>query len=219
MPRIASGKQEEFAELLGLGETVTDAARVSGAVLTEPNCATGFYVYLLIDPRDDFPFYVGKGCKDRAKQHEKDWQRGFVQIVQKHQKIGEIRSVGLRVKAVCFISGLSEPDALHTERWLIGEIGFSRLSNIVNGTSDPIETARVQAITCANRNLKKIMSYCPLMWKGARRNDGYSYEEREALYWDIVGGFADVIAAAQGKKPLGQGMSRAQGLFGLNAAA
>lgn len=219
MPRIASGAQEEFAELLVFGETVSSAAHASGAFLTDPRSATGYYVYLLVDPRDDLPFYVGKGCKDRANQHEKDWRRGFVQNVQKHQKIGEIRSIGLRVKAVCFISGLSERDALHTERWLIGSIGFQRLTNIAIGTGDPAETARVQAITRANRNLKKIMSYCPLMWKGARRNDGYSYEEREALYWDIVGGFADVIAAAQGKRIFGQRMSAEQGLFQRHASA
>jgi hypothetical protein len=28
-----------------------------------------YYVYLLIDPRTDRPFYVGKGCRDRMYQH------------------------------------------------------------------------------------------------------------------------------------------------------
>lgn len=35
------------------------------------NHQSGFYVYQLVDPRNGKPFYVGKGQRDRAWQHEK----------------------------------------------------------------------------------------------------------------------------------------------------
>ena len=34
--------------------------------------ALGFYVYMLIDPRNNKPFYVGKGKGNRVFQHVED---------------------------------------------------------------------------------------------------------------------------------------------------
>ena len=34
-----------------------------------PENQNKFYVYMLIDPRTDMPFYVGKGCENRYKIH------------------------------------------------------------------------------------------------------------------------------------------------------
>lgn len=32
----------------------------------------GYYVYMYIDPRDDMPFYIGKGCGSRVLAHLSD---------------------------------------------------------------------------------------------------------------------------------------------------
>lgn len=37
---------------------------------------SGFYVYRLVDPRTGLPFYVGKGQRDRAWQHQRDVEAG-----------------------------------------------------------------------------------------------------------------------------------------------
>ena len=36
---------------------------------TKTQKALGYYVYMLIDPRDDRPFYVGKGVGNRIFDH------------------------------------------------------------------------------------------------------------------------------------------------------
>lgn len=58
----------------------------------------GFYVYLLVDPRDDKPFYVGKGQNWRAWQHERDVRAGKVGAnAKKVRRIQEIVDAGLSV--------------------------------------------------------------------------------------------------------------------------
>ena len=37
-----------------------------------------FYVYCLIDPDDNIPFYVGKGRLNRMYKHEKDVKNGKI---------------------------------------------------------------------------------------------------------------------------------------------
>lgn len=52
-----------------------------------------YYVYQLVDPRNNLPFYVGKGCKDRAKTHL--WEIPATRNPKKENKIKKIRSKGL----------------------------------------------------------------------------------------------------------------------------
>lgn len=39
-----------------------------------------YYVYQLIDPRNDLVFYVGKGCKNRMYEHEKIYNMAEYQM-------------------------------------------------------------------------------------------------------------------------------------------
>ena len=71
------------------------------------NKKLGFYVYALIDPRNEQPFYIGKGKNNRVYEH--------VQLAIKNEKesdklnkIREIKDDGKKVKHIVIRHGLTE---------------------------------------------------------------------------------------------------------------
>jgi hypothetical protein len=95
-----------------------------------------YYTYMLVDPRDGQPFYVGKGCGDRIKHHERDAKKAASTISAKEQRIRDIWAAGLQVKRVIVARYESEAAAYMAERVLIRQIGMDDLTNISPG-SDP----------------------------------------------------------------------------------
>ena len=57
-----------------------------------------YYVYHLIDPRDNQPFYVGKGYKRRMYQHEGEARSNYWNNKAKCKKIQDIWAAGLEVQ-------------------------------------------------------------------------------------------------------------------------
>lgn len=77
-----------------------------------------FYVYKLIDPRYNSPFYVGKGSGDRCYVHLKEkWPR--VENRKKYAYIQGLRNKGLEPIVEISIWGLSESDAYSVEAAMI----------------------------------------------------------------------------------------------------
>lgn len=76
----------------------------------------GFYVYLLVDPRDEKPFYAGKGQNWRAWQHERDVRagKGGANPAKVH-RIQEIVAAGLSVEVAIAATFDFESDALNYE--------------------------------------------------------------------------------------------------------
>jgi len=70
------------------------------------------YVYLYIDPRDNKPFYVGKGKGNRCHSHMRA-RRG-----ERADRIGELRKLGLRPRIDILKYGLTENEALLVESTL-----------------------------------------------------------------------------------------------------
>ena len=104
----------------------------------------GYYVYRLIDPRNNKTFYVGKGCKNRVFAHvndelkftENNDDNEYIEdeISAKMQTIRDIRNAGKEVKHVIHRFGLTEKEALELESALIdvyAELG--ELTNICSG--------------------------------------------------------------------------------------
>jgi|LakMenEpi03Aug12_release.lakeMendotaPanAssembly.Ray.scaffolds.fasta_scaffold384667_3 hypothetical protein len=85
-----------------------------------------YYVYLLIDPRNNKPFYVGKGCGDRCYEHLKDYENTNQN---KLNVIKEIKNDGLEVQVVIINDNLPEIIAFKIEGFLINTI--ENLTNIV----------------------------------------------------------------------------------------
>lgn len=88
----------------------------------EPSGPNGFYVYQLVDPRTSLPFYVGKGQRDRAWQHEKQFRAGkLTSNPRKCAVIAEIVALGLSVEVKIVRRFESEVDALDLEYLMVEE--------------------------------------------------------------------------------------------------
>lgn len=92
-----------------------------------------YYVYLLIDPRTDKPFYVGKGHGNRVNQHVLGALETDLDEVKKLKRIHEIINDDLEVGHIIVRHGLSSDAAFEVECALIDYIGMSNLTNIVSG--------------------------------------------------------------------------------------
>ncbi len=92
-----------------------------------------FYVYLLIDPKTDEPFYVGKGKANRVFDHVRGALKNTAPS-DKYDIIKRIEASGQKVKHLIVRHGLNEKQALEIESSLIDVFKFiPKLSHYVQG--------------------------------------------------------------------------------------
>lgn len=95
-----------------------------------------FYMYGLIDPRNNQLFYIGKGKDNRVFEHEKESINSIDSDKLKLKTILEIKNAGLEVKKIIINSNLTEQEAFVAEASLINAFNYisdTRLTNIVSG--------------------------------------------------------------------------------------
>ncbi|MCC6177902.1 MAG: hypothetical protein IT305_21590 [Chloroflexi bacterium] len=95
-----------------------------------------YYVYLLIDPRDNSVFYVGKGTANRCFAHTAEAHHVQADSVGDYAKLTRIRAIEAAhfdVRIELLRHGLSEHDALLIEAAAIDLLGLSGLENRVVG--------------------------------------------------------------------------------------
>jgi hypothetical protein len=97
--------------------------------------ALRYYVYILLDPRDNKPFYVGKGIANRVFDHVECALTELDTSSAKYDKIREIVNSGQSVKHVIVRHGLTESEAFQIEASLIDTLNYCGLflKNIVGG--------------------------------------------------------------------------------------
>ena len=94
----------------------------------------GYYVYLLIDPRDDSVFYVGKGTGGRCFSHVDEARKTSRDSKGDYEKLATIRDIedtGHEVYIDILRHGLTEGEAFHVESAAIELL--SDLTNLVPG--------------------------------------------------------------------------------------
>jgi hypothetical protein len=113
----------------------------------------GYYVYGLVDPRDNTVFYVGKASgNNRAFDHFKVLKHES----KKSQKIAEIQADGMEPRVDILRYGLSSEEiAFEVEAAIIDSIGIENLTNAVRGHG--IERGRITAET-----VEKLYSSAPI---------------------------------------------------------
>lgn len=90
-----------------------------------------YYVYELIDPRTNLPFYIGKGTGNRINHHEKEARQGVAHP--KCEVINDIKANGLEVVKNIIKYFVDEEDAYKFERKHIDKIGLDKLTNLAKG--------------------------------------------------------------------------------------
>lgn len=93
----------------------------------------GSYVYLLIDPRNNKIFYVGKGKGNRINQHLLGALHNNTKETEKIKRIREIKNAKLEVKHTVLRHELTDKEALEVESAVIDVLGKDNLTNIVKG--------------------------------------------------------------------------------------
>lgn len=89
-----------------------------------------YYVYGLIDPRNNELFYVGKGTGDRVFEHEANVKKNGSDGSSKEDRIQEIFNAGLEVTKIIFIWGLKQEDAYVGESTLINATDYMNSLNM-----------------------------------------------------------------------------------------
>lgn len=108
----------------------------------------GFYVYLLIDPRDGDVFYVGKGTEYRCFAHLVEARKTQADTSGDYAKLARIRDIedaGMAVRIDILRHGLSECEAFLVESAAIDLVDPQLLTNRVAG-HDAVKLGRMSVM-------------------------------------------------------------------------
>ncbi len=114
-----------------------------------------FYVYEFRD-QDGFPFYVGKGSKQRIQQHIQRAKRGIASHF--YNKLRKLWSEGFQHQAVIVFETLFEDHAFQEEKRLISYYGRDCLTNQTDGGDGPSNPSEEVRSKISKANLGKIAS-------------------------------------------------------------
>lgn len=146
-----------------------------------------YYVYCLVDPRDNNPFYVGKGTGNRLFEHQRMAnQRALLELSDEEKKslkfdrIAAINASSEQIKSYIIAHSLTEKEAYASENTLINYLRLvenNQLTNLVSGhgtIGDSVE------------NLEKRYGYQPIEIENILINELILVVKiRDAFFLDI----------------------------------
>ena len=95
----------------------------------------GFYVYSLIDPRNNQVFYIGKGIGNRVFSHEIESGKSPKSEKAKLKRIQEIEAAGFDVKRIIVNWSMTESEAFAAEAALINMLSFLSADMLTNAVA------------------------------------------------------------------------------------
>lgn len=151
----------------------------------------GYYVYALVDPRNDKVFYVGKGIGNRVFSHEIESGKSPLSEKKKLHKIRDIEENGYSVERLIVNWGLSEDEAFIAEATLINLLNRMpeiQLTNEVSGhhVHESLTTEEFELMYGAVPLEKEDIKHSILVIK---INKLYRREMSEAELYDAVRGY------------------------------
>ena len=123
------------------------------------------YVYILVDPRTDEIFYVGKGSSDRVFDHEKT-----IDNSEKGKRLQEIHENGLEAKKYIVHAGLTEEEAFAAETAIYNICNSANLFHSVELTNELVPH-NVLMPCCEVEEIEKSISSVPLDKKDFSQED------------------------------------------------
>lgn len=133
-----------------------------------------YYVYQLIDPRNNKPFYIGKGSGDRVLTHAK-----FSSNCNNHHKDEVIKKILEKYENIPYeilAEFDNEQEAYLYEEEVINEIGLKNLTNICESRQPPTQKGKIRTIETISKikeNSKK---------QGKERTITYVKENSKLIY-------------------------------------
>lgn len=177
-------KQQRFVQEYCVDFNGTQAAIRAGYSLLPWKNGPGYYVYALIDPRNEQIFYIGKGKGKRCFAHEKNWLNDRVDNPQVFARISKIRNDGMSLEIRLFEMGMTEPDAYALERHLILAIGKDNLTNLKRGQETESQRVSAKAKDLLDRAI-------PFeMWLSTRPRTVVDIE----IYHEVIAGLQKIAA-------------------------
>lgn len=95
----------------------------------------GFYVYALIDPRNNQVFYIGKGIGNRVFSHEIESGKSPKSEKAKLKRIQEIEAAGFDVKRIIVNWSMTESEAFAAEAALLNMFSFLSADMLTNAVA------------------------------------------------------------------------------------
>jgi hypothetical protein len=174
-------------------ERVTTGSRVSRIA---PRFPTGFYVYQLVDPRTDLPFYVGKGQRGRAWHHQRAVECGkLAGNARKVAKISDILKAGESVRVVIVAEYHLESDALDHEYRLVD--ADPTLTNVQPGGGGKQPSIYLEQRRKRLEALRENERQVRLEMRAAKAIEAWGVKERhhdEVAAWiDRIGGSCSIV--------------------------
>jgi len=103
-----------------------------------------FYIYALIDPRSNTPFYIGKGTENRVTSHEKF--KSKCNNLHKDRVITKILSAYDKIPFVILKDNIvCEDDAYAYEEAIIAIIGIANLTNMLSSCRPPLQKGKLRS--------------------------------------------------------------------------
>jgi hypothetical protein len=117
----------EFSPLL-VYECIYNINTKTKETFIERSLMDNYYVYGLIDPYTNLPFYIGKGKNKRAESHLK-LAKNDTYNIRKRTYIEKILNEGKEIKIIYYDTGLSDEESKNLEIRLIRKYGRKNIDN------------------------------------------------------------------------------------------